>query len=175
MNSRALLFAWGITIIVYAQYNFAQYSTQTDTVAMHDTTHSRAVLIVKGNSYLENAVTKVIIDSLSRKRIDVNTIDLKTLNNAATAKYRTVVVFDAVKSSKLTRPVREFVDQSTDEYGNPASNVLICTVHGNLWNPKNATVDAIAGATRTLNPKVIAYNILKRIDTVFSGGQQSGY
>jgi len=166
---------WVVTIVVGAQYNFAQYSTQTDTSLMHDTAHHTTVVIVKGNSYLEDLVTKIIIDSLSRRRVDVSTIDLKNLNNAVPAKYGTVVVFNAVKSSKLTRPVRKFIDQGADVYGNPASKVLICTVHGNLWNPKNATVDAVTGATKTLDPKGIALNILKMIDTVFNGNQRSGY
>jgi hypothetical protein len=175
MKNHGLLFVWVVTIVVGVQYNFAQNLTETDTSLLHDTTHHTTVVIAKGNSYLENVVTKIIIDSLHSKRIDVSTIDFKNLNDEVSAKCGTVVVFNAVKSSKLTRPVRKFIDKGADEYGNPASNVLICTVHGNLWNPKNATVDAVTGATKTLDPKGIALIILNRIDTVFTGNQRSGY
>jgi len=58
--------------------------------------------------------------------------------------------------------------------GATASNILICTVYGDLWNPKKASMDAVTGPTKTIKPMVIAGKIMQRLDTVFSRMPTSG-
>ncbi|MBN1128233.1 MAG: hypothetical protein JXA71_04570 [Chitinispirillaceae bacterium] len=165
MSSRVRHCLGVMVTIVCATGGFAQGRTQPD---VHSIAQRTTVLIAKGDSYLENAVTTMIVEKLSGRAITVVTVDLKTLSTTVPAEYGAVVVFNAVKSSRLNRSVRKFLHRFTATNRSLESNMLICTVHGNLWNSENSTVDAVAGATKTLDPPVVANRIVKRIDEVLA-------
>jgi hypothetical protein len=173
MINAMLIRSVGIILVVSAMSLFARNTTTTDTSVSSKVKQRKAVLIVKGNSYLENAIAKIIIDSLSRRGIDVRTTDLKTVSSAVPAEFVTILVFSAIKSSNIRDQIREFIKGVNDVDGDPVSNILICTVHGDVWEPKKSTVDAVTGATRTLDPGDIAKKIMKQINAAFSGDPHS--
>lgn len=165
MSNQSHCRSWGIIIAVVSISVFSGDTAKTAIPNSPNPEQSRVVLIAKGNSYLENAVTGIISDSLSRRLIKVRTSDLKSLKNAIPSTYNVVVIFNAVAASKLVTPVRNFIERSGDPGKNPTSNVLICTVYGNRWDPENAPVDGVAGATQTLNIKAVANKVLNLIYT----------
>jgi len=144
----------------------------TDTAAPADSSARKIALIATSGSYLENAVIKIIADSLSRRGITVKTTDLQGLSRESSTSYATILVFGAAKKEKLADPVNKFALGVLE--GATASNILICTVYGDLWDPKKASMDAVTGPTKTIKPMVIAGKIMQRLDTVFSRMPTSG-
>jgi hypothetical protein len=149
----------------------------TDTPAPVDTLARKTVMIATGGSYLENAVVKILADSLSHRGIPIKTTDLQGLSQESSTSYAAVLVFGAVTPEKLVDPVNKFASGVLD--GGMASNILFCTVYGDLWDPKKATIDAVTGPTKTLKPIVIAGKIMERLNRVFdrmpAPGKADGY
>jgi hypothetical protein len=129
-------------------------SHQTDTIPL------KSVLLVKGDSYLERAVGKIVIDSLTHQGYSVKTIRHNSLTSENSAAYYITIIFNGVKSSELIAPVREYVNSR----GKAPSNALISTVYGEQWRKNKPTVDAVASATKTLDPELVAAKIIAYVD-----------
>jgi hypothetical protein len=128
----------------------------SDSAAQAARTVPDTVLIAKGNSYLENAVARIVVDSLQRKGVRVKIVSVKTIRSYDPRAYRAAVIFSGVRSGRTADSVREFVLRSSD----PNSKILISTVYGEPWQDGGQSGDAVAAATRTLRPETIAVRIL---------------
>jgi hypothetical protein len=170
-NQRTCFIGGLFLLLFIAGALMAKDGTQTDSSASQEVKQRKAILIAKGNSFLEEAVTKIIIDNFKSKGFRIKVSDIKELNAVVRKDYSVVLVFNAVKSSELAAPVKKFFSGIMDKEGNAESKILICSVYGELWDPKKAGVDAVTGPTRTLNPAVISEKIIQKIDAVF--GDQS--
>jgi len=138
-----------------------------DSVQPGDTILPQVVLVVKGNSYLENAVTKIITDRLAGQNVTVKQIALANLSKENYGAYRAVLIFNAIRASGQVDPIaRAFINSKSDH---PSSNIMICTVYGERWHGKAPTVDAVSAATKILNPEMVAQKILLDI---FTDGSQ---
>jgi hypothetical protein len=145
------------------------FAAPNDTSERMDTTVSMNVLIVKGNSYLENTVTKIVQDSLSRLGFSVNSVPLKKLGSENPANYKAIIVFSAIKvSGQLDPLVKKFIDTKSND---PSSNVMICTVYGERWGGARVKTDAVSAATKTLNPAAVAAKIVSYLT---KSGTQGG-
>ena len=133
-----------------------QRTSPNDTAVTGEPLPSRDVLLVKGTSWLENAVARVLCDSLDKKGFYVTVIQTASLGNRNPSNFCATIIFNGIKGSGLSGPVKEY----TRTLGQTPSNVLICTVYGERWNGGNARVDAVAAATRSLNPASVASRIL---------------
>lgn len=88
---------------------------------------------------------------------------LADLRNESSTAYEAVLVMNAVQSAKLARPVDKFIARAPQ----PASNVLIFTVYGQLWSRETASVDATTGSTKDLNIDNTVRTILRNLDKIF--------
>jgi hypothetical protein len=120
---------------------------------------SDSVLIAKSDTYLENAVAAILTDSLNRRGLKVRTIDIRKVNRPGTDDYRTIIVFNGVKSNDLVAPVRSLMTSSAAR----RAKVLISMVYGERWDGSQGAVDAFTAATKTLQPNVIARRILRSL------------
>lgn len=145
----------------------AQKPLSVDTISIPGGFAKKSVLIAKGQSYLENTVAQIVTDSLKVRGITIVTADLQSLQKMSSIQHNAILVFGAVKSSKLIGPVSKYIASLRDTKNQAAANVLICTVYGDIWSPKKASVDAVTGPTQTLNPLSIAQKLIIQIDTVF--------
>jgi len=153
MNSGWLVLILGCAMRLCAATN--------DSIQPDDTVLLQVVLVAKGNSYLEDAVTKVLTDRLAEKGISVKQIPLTKLSEENSGDYRAVLIFNAIRASGQVDPIaRAFINSKSDH---PSSNVMICTVYGERWHGKRPTVDAVSAATKTLNPEMLAQKILMDI------------
>jgi hypothetical protein len=149
-----------ITVVVVA-CTTQLFSAPNDSIVSDKTAVPRKVLIVKGDSYLENAVTKILLDSLGRKNITVETARIKKWSNENSASYTAIIVFSAIKVSKQSDPLtRKYMSTKSND---PTSNVMVCTVYGEKWDNTSEKVDAVSAATKTLKPPFIASNIFSFI------------
>ena len=127
-------------------------------------------LLVKDDSYLENAVGKIVIDSLTHNGFYVRTVRQNSLESENPGAYRITIVFNGVKSSDLTAPIKNYADAM----GGTKSNLLISTVFGDAWEKNKGTVDAIAAATKSLNPNAVAEKILANVNKLIEKDIRSG-
>ena len=139
-------------LILFVNAVFAQNTPE----APADSNSLKRVLMVKNDSYLETAVGKIIIDSLTRKGFSVKTIRQNSLINENSGAYSVIMIFNAIKPSGLTAPVKQFMNATNKSQ----SNVLISTVYGEPWNKNKKSVDAVASATKTLNPEMVAAKLI---------------
>ena len=130
----------------------------------------KRVLLVKDDSYLENAVGKIVIDSLTHNGFYVRTVRQNSLESENPGAYRITIVFNGVKSSDLTAPIKNYADAM----GGTKSNLLISTVFGDAWEKNKGTVDAIAAATKSLNPNAVAEKILANVNKLIEKDIRSG-
>jgi menaquinone-dependent protoporphyrinogen IX oxidase len=126
---------------------------------------TRNILIAKGDSYLENTVAAMIVDSLSTTGTTVTIIPLKDLNKQNRQDYTVVVLFNAVKRGQINSAVSKYI-KTTENYGTE-STLLICNVLGEKWKGKETSMDAVTTATKTLNPEPVASRVLANIRSVF--------
>ena len=134
------------------------HAALNDSAPTADTIYQPIVLVVKGNSYLENAVTKIIADRLSQQGISVKQIALTKLPKENYGAYRAILIFHAIQASGLLDPIaRDFIASKSSS---PSSNIMICTVFGEKWQGKKSSVDAVSAATKTFNPEMVAQKIL---------------
>jgi menaquinone-dependent protoporphyrinogen IX oxidase len=129
----------------------------------------RNILIAKGDSYLENTVAAMIVDSLSTSGTTVTIIPLNDLNKQNRLDYTVVVLFNAVKRGQINSAVNKYI-KTTENYGT-LSNLLICNVLGEKWKGKEASMDAVTTATKTLNPEPVASRVLANIRSVLQREQ----
>jgi hypothetical protein len=120
------------------------------------------VLIVKGDSYLENAVSAILKDSLSVKRFAVKIIPLASLKSEQPSNYRATIIMNAVHTSKVSGIVRSYARAQ----GAGHSNILICTVYGEEWKTGKTLSDAVTAATKTITPSHVAAKIVSLFTTV---------
>jgi hypothetical protein len=133
-----------------------------DSLAAADSAAHR-VLILKGNSYLENAVTKIISDSLHHHGFNLSTDDWKKAGHYPPSKYRAILIFSSIKANQTLDPqIEGYLDSKGVA---DAQNILVFSVHGRLWPDSTRTiysVDAITAATRTLDPIKISNQIVQQ-------------
>ncbi len=135
---------------------FLLANAQTDSSSGKKTELSKTVLIVKDDSYMENAVSQILSDSLIAKGFTITTLNMESLKSEEPGSYRASIIFNAIHSSKITGVVRSFARALSAEQ----SNILICTVTGETWKEGKPLVDAVASATKNLNPVNVAGKIL---------------
>jgi hypothetical protein len=121
---------------------------------------SDSVIIAKANSYLENQVAAILIDSLSVHGLKVGCVDIRKANRYRPDNYRAIIIFSGVKQGDLIAPVRSIMAAS----GNARSRVLVSTVYGERWGGAKPAVDAFTAATKTLQPGTIAGRILASLN-----------
>ena len=141
---------------------------QNDSSGLDKAISSRSVLLVKEGTYLETAVGKILIDSLTQKGFTVKTISQNSLPNENSGAYRVIIIFNAIKPSGLTAPVRQFMDATNKAQ----SNVLISTVYGEPWFKNKQSADAVATATKTLNPEMLAAKLLVYVNSIIERDMQ---
>jgi hypothetical protein len=120
------------------------------------------VLIAKSDSYLENAVSAILNDSLSLRGFSIKIIPLESLERQRSGNYRATIVMNAIQSSKEQRVVRAY----TRALGADQSKILVFTVYGEEWKTGKIVGDAVAQATKKLNPAAIAAKILSRLEAM---------
>lgn len=119
------------------------------------------VLIVKNDTYLENAVSKIIADSLAQKGFTVKIVSLESLKDEQPGAYGASIIFSAIRSSKMSPIVRSYARA----LGATQSNIMVCTVYGGQWMSDQTKADAVAAATKTLNPAEVAGRIIHRFES----------
>ena len=165
LSTNALQRSLGLLFMVFFQAVIAQNSPD-----QAEKNSFKRVLLVKDDSYLENAVGKIVIDSLTQKGFYVRTVRQNSLESENPGTYRITIVFNGVKSSGLTSAVKNYADAM----GRAKSNLLISTVFGDAWEKKGGTVDAIATATKSLNPQAVAEKILVNVNKLIEKDIKSG-
>jgi menaquinone-dependent protoporphyrinogen IX oxidase len=137
--------------------------SQSDSLMKPDTLPKR-VLIAMGRSYMEKAVSAIVKDSLSARGYVVTVISIKTLNDQDRRNYRAVILFNAVSAVELTPAARKFV--RSQEGAGQQSNMLICDVYGEQWNPRREDLSALASATKNVRPEETAAKIILNFDAI---------
>lgn len=145
-------------LVLFVFFVFAQNNPDIQT----EKSPPKNVLLVRGDSYLETAVGRILIDSLARKGFTVKTIGQKSLNSENSGGYRVIIIFNALKSAGLTAPVKKLIDATSKAQ----SNVLISTVYGEPWDKNKQSADAVATATKTLNPEILAVKLLTYVNSI---------
>ncbi len=140
--------------------------SQSDSTPSRDTLPLN-VLIAMGTSYLEQAVSAIVKDSLQSRGYQVTIVNIKTLGRQNRRRYRAVILFNAVKSSQLTPVARKFVRSQEGPGGE--SNMLICDVDGEAWKGEREEVDAVASATVKMRPQEVAARVLTNFDAITGG------
>jgi hypothetical protein len=135
---------------------------QNDSSGFDKAISSRSVLLVKEDTYLETAVGRILIDSLTQKGFTVKTISQSSLPNENSVAYRVIIILNAIKPSGLTAPVKQFMNATNKSQ----SNVLISTVYGEPWFKNKQSEDAVATATKTLNPEMLAAKLLAYVNSI---------
>jgi menaquinone-dependent protoporphyrinogen IX oxidase len=137
--------------------------SQTDSLLKPDTLPKR-VLIALGKSYVEKVVSAIVKDSLSARGYAVTVISINALNDQERRNYRAIILFNSVKAAELTRTARKFV-RSQEGIGEQ-SNMLICDVYGEQWNPRKEDLSAVASATKNVRPEETAAKIISNFNAI---------
>jgi hypothetical protein len=137
--------------------------SQIGSAAKPDTVAEK-VLISSGNSYMEKAVSSIVKDSLAARGYTVDIVSKRNLNSQDRRNYRVIILFGAVRAADLSEAAKRFV-RSLEGTGS-ASNLLICTIYGERWDTEKQDVNAVASATKTLKPDVVAGKILSNFNAI---------
>jgi hypothetical protein len=139
--------------------------SQADSLMRPDTLPKK-VLIAMGKSYMEKAVSAIVKDSLAARGYAVTVISIRALNDQERRTYRAVILFNAVSAAKLTEAARKFV-RSQEGIGQQ-SNMLICDIYGEQWNPRREDVSAVASATKNVRPEETAAKIILNLNAIIN-------
>jgi menaquinone-dependent protoporphyrinogen IX oxidase len=139
----------------------APVAAQTDSTAANDTLPLK-VLIGMAASYMEKTVSAIVKDSLESRGYEVTIVDIATLAGQDRRLYRVVILFSAIKSSQLTQTARRFVQSQAGQ--GEESNMLVCNILGEAWQPGHRAMDAVAAATKRVRPEDIAARIVANFD-----------
>ena len=129
----------------------------------------KKILIAKGDSYLENTVAAMLIDSCASVDMSATAIALGGLDAANRQEYDVVVVFSAIKRGRISAEVNKYIT-TTKQYGTH-SNLLICNVFGENVGGRETSTDAVTTATKILSPEPIVSRILANIRLILKGKQ----
>jgi hypothetical protein len=120
----------------------------------------KKALIIKDSSDLENSVTRILKDTLSKIGYDVKEVPIASISNEKASDYTLSIVFSAIKAGNDADPVvRKFVESKK----NSKSQVKVYTVYGTVYK-KKSDVDATSEATKALHPKLVSDRILKSLN-----------
>ena len=129
-------------------------------IAPTDSTPSKTVLLVKGNSYWEKTVGTLVVEKLTARGFTVVVANIKNVSVQNPRMYAYTILFGAVETQKRLSPeARTYVTVN----GGSLSNILIARVFGQAWNPKEKTVDAVTTATKSLDPEVVSDKIVTQV------------
>jgi hypothetical protein len=142
----------------------SQCPAQTDS-AQHADTLPLKVLIAMGPSYLENAVSAIVKDSLQARGYEVTIVSNSVLGSQDRHRYRAFILFSAVRESKLTRTAQRLM--RSQEGPGEASNMLVCDVLGEPWKGGHEEVSGVASATKRVKPEDIAARVVANFDSIF--------
>jgi len=137
---------------------------QTDSSQHVDSLPPR-VLIAMGPSYLENAVSAIVKDSLRARGYEVAIVNNSVLGGQDRRLYRALILFSAVKESKLTRTAQKLM--RSQEGPGEESNMLVCDVLGEPWKGGREAVSGVASATKRVKPEDIAVRVVANFDSIF--------
>ncbi len=160
MKRGAAILLLGILVSALPAFSQSDSTLPRDTLPLN-------VLIAMGTSYLEQAVSAIVKDSLQARGYQVTIVNIKTLGRQNRRKYRAAILFNAVKSSELTPVARKFV--RSQEGPGAESNLLICDVDGEAWNGERQGVNAVASATVKMRPEEVAARVLMNFDAITGG------
>jgi hypothetical protein len=94
----------------------------------------------------------------------VTIISIKTVGDQDRRNYRAAILFNAVNTAELTPAARKFV--RSQEGSGQQSNMLICDVYGEQWNPHREDLSAVASATKNVRPEETAAKIISNFDAI---------
>jgi hypothetical protein len=137
--------------------------SQTGSVTDPDAIPER-VLVVMGNSYMEKAVSSIVKDSLTARGYGVDIVSKRKLNSQDKLNYRAVILFSAILAADLAEDAKKLI--RSQEGAGRESNLLICTTYGEKWDTQKQNVSAVASATKTLKPEIVARKILSNFDAL---------
>lgn len=123
------------------------------------------VLIAIGPSYLENAVSAIVKDSLQARGYEVVIVNNSVLGAQDRRRYKAFILFSAARESKLTRAAQKLM-RSQDGPGE-ASNMLVCDVLGEPWKGGHEEMSGVASATQRVKPEDIAARVVANFDSIF--------
>ncbi len=86
-------------------------------ISAEDSASIKTVLIVRGNSWLENRVGSIITDSLIDRGYKVTTVNIKSITDETANDYGVSIIFDALKGAKIIESVGGY-SQSTERKAN---------------------------------------------------------
>jgi hypothetical protein len=152
---------WG-ALLFTALGLFLTFASVDTTDTLKSSATSRTVLIAKSDSYLENAVSAILSDSLSLRGFSIKLVSSESLEKERSGIYRAIIVMNAIQSSKLQNIERDF----KRALGAQQSKILVFTVYGEEWKTGKIIGDAVAQATKKLNPAAIAAKILSRLEAM---------
>jgi hypothetical protein len=150
----------GIPIAV--NQSAAQSAVADSTIRMSDSgtmtkePDLKMILVVRGDSYLEDRVAGIVRDSLVRRGYAVKTISHRFLKYENPGYYSSSIIFNGIKASNLYGPTKKFARTLSAS----SSNILFFTVYGEQWKNKSPRTDGISAATRSINPMIVAEKIL---------------
>jgi hypothetical protein len=117
----------------------------------------KSILIVKDSSELETAVSRIIVDTLSKLGYTVKEVGLADIGKENAPSYKFSIVFSAVNPGEEIEPsVQKFMASANGK----SSKVLLYSVYGNVHTTQDKNVDATTQATKELHPPMIAEHIL---------------
>ncbi len=131
--------------------------------------YRQKVLISAGQSEFEEAVVAVLREKLESKSVSVQVVDRGQLSTQNPKAYTAILLLGAIESDSLREPEAEWMKLVQSPEKKPWSQTIVSTVTGRNWMIGDGSVDAVTGATRISQSKIVATRIYGRIRKILDG------
>jgi hypothetical protein len=137
-------------------------------------TERACLLIAKGPSGLEYNVAAEIKEHFENRGCSVETTESKKTPRFNLTTYRAVLVFDAVKKSRLTPPGRRILEQSERSEEDSRPIVFVSTISGRRWEGAKTKVDAVSAASDPGSAERIARRLIPQLQAILADTSATG-
>lgn len=157
-----------ILLAVIGAIGYAAHEPSTK-IKQESADTKQRVLVATGGTDYEKAVTKILLEKLKQKRIEVKVIDVAAIAQEDANTYNAILLMHAVQEDTLKSAVREFLKRTPESESGPWPYVIVSTVTGRNWLSKDANVDAITSPTKVSQARNVANLLYGRIQAILDG------
>ena len=137
-------------------------------------TQGTCLLIAKGPSGLEYNVAAAIREHFESRGCSVETTESNRTPRSKLSSYKAILVFNAVKESRLSGPGQRILEQSRRSEAGAHPVVFVSTIGGRRWEGAKTKVDAVSAASDPGSAERIARRLIAQLQTILADSAAAG-
>jgi hypothetical protein len=139
--------------IIFSQKKIESFEVNSSTLKRH-------ILIASQGSKFKDQLVKNLIEELNKENVYIKVIDVSLLDNIKSSEWESIIIINAVESSKYNKNVNQFIQNNFSNN----NIILIATSGSGKFKIQDYYIDAISTASKIKDIDNIKAFIIDKVD-----------